>query len=201
MRLLLLLVVAVLLPVLQGCIPLVVAGAGVAALSVTDRRSTGAQLDDEAIEFKMSSRVRENFGSAQVHVNATSYNRRVLLTGEAISEEFKAKLGDLARDVPGVVSVVNEIQIASNSSASARSNDGLTTSNVKTRMFADAGGKFNANQIKVLTEANVVYLMGIVTPAEGDAAAEIARTSQGVQRVVKVFEYVDKAPELGSVAK
>ncbi|MBA2689721.1 MAG: BON domain-containing protein [Burkholderiales bacterium] len=200
-RIFLLVTVAVFITFLQGCFPLFIAGVGAGALSFTDRRSTGAQIEDEAIEIKTSNRFKEQFGSAQYQVNVTSYNRRVLLTGQAASEEIKNKLTQIAQGVQNVVSVTNEVIIAGNSSVAARSNDGLITSNVKARLVTSSGGRVNANHVKVLTENGTVYLMGIVTPAEGDAAAEIARTSSGVQKVVKVFEYVDKAPELGTAAK
>jgi osmotically-inducible protein OsmY len=186
---------------LQGCFPLVAAGVGTAAVSLADRRTTGAQIDDEAIEGKASSRFREQFGSAHYQVNVTSYNRRVLLTGQAATEETKNKLAEIAKNVPNVVSVVNEVVVADSSSFGSRSNDGLITSNVKARFLTNSGGQFAPNHVKVTTENNVVYLMGLVTPAEGEAAAEVARTSSGVQKVVKVFEYIDKAPEAGTAAK
>jgi osmotically-inducible protein OsmY len=186
---------------LQGCFPLVAVGVGAGALSIADRRTTGAQIDDEAIEEKASSRFREQFGSAQYQVNVTSYNRRVLLTGQAATEEIKNKLADIAKNVPNVVSVVSEVLVAGSSSFGSRSNDGLITSNVKARFLTNNGGQFSPNHVKVTTENNVVYLMGLVTPAEGEAAAEVARTSSGVEKVVKVFEYLDTAPTPGTAAK
>jgi osmotically-inducible protein OsmY len=120
-------------------------------------------------------------------VNPISYNRRVLLTGEAPTEEMKKQIGDEIRSIPSVADVVNEVQVAGGSSLAARGNDGLITSNVKFRMVNNPA--FSVNHIKVVTEAGTVYLMGIVTQAEGDAAAEIARTTSGARGVVKVFEY------------
>ena len=186
---------------LQGCFLLVAAGVGAGALSIADRRTTGAQIDDEAIEEKAASRFREQFGSAQYQVNVTSYNRRVLLTGQATTEEIKNKLAQIAKDVQNVVNVTNEVIVADSSSFGSRSNDGLITSNVKARFLTNNGGQFSPNHVKVTTENNTVYLMGIVTQAEGDAAAEVARTSSGVQKVVKVFEYVHNAPAPGTAAK
>ena len=186
---------------LQGCFPLVAVGVGAGALSIADRRTTGAQIDDEAIEEKASSRFREQFGSAHYQVNVTSYNRRVLLTGQAATEETKNKLAEITKNVPNVVSVVNEVVVAGTSSFGSRSNDGLITSNVKARFLTNSGGQFAPNHVKVTTENNVVYLMGLVTSAEGEAAAEVARNSSGVEKVVKVFEYIDKAPEPGTAAK
>ena len=197
----LLIACALLLTTLQGCFLLVAAGVGAGAVSIADRRTTGAQIDDEVIEEKTVSRFREQFGSAHYQVNATSYNRRVLLTGQATTEEIKNKLAQIAKDVPNVVNVTNEVIVAGSSSFGSRGNDGLITSNVKARFLTNNGGQFSPVHVKVTTENNAVYLMGIVTQAEGDAAAEVARTSSGVQKVVKVFEYVDKAPAPGTAAK
>lgn len=201
MRTLMIVCALLLMSALQGCFLLVAGGVGAAAISIADRRTTGAQIDDEAIEAKAASRFKEQFGSAQFQVNVTSYNRRVLLTGQAATEDIKNKLTQIAKDVPNVVNVTNEVVVADSSSFGSRSNDGLITSNVKARFLTSNGGQFSPNHVKVTTENNVVYLMGIVTPAEGDAAAEVARTSSGVQKVVKVFEYVDKAPGPGTAAK
>ena len=175
------------MPLLQACVPLAVTGATAAALMATDRRSPGIYIEDETIEWKAVGQIRDaRFATA--HVNPTSYNRRVLLTGEAPTEEMKKEIERWVRAVPHVKEVMSEIQVAGASSLAARGNDSLITSNVKARMVNN--GKFSPSHVKVLTEANVVYLMGLVTPAEGEAAADVARTTQGVSRVVKVFEYV-----------
>ena len=178
---------AALLPLLQGCFPVVATGVGACAALVSDRRTSGTYVEDEGIEWKVSSRIRERFGSS-AHVNVTSYNRNVLLTGEAPSENMRAQLNEVVAGVENVRGVVNEVVVGPNSTLSARANDTLITSNVKAR-FVDAG-RFSAHNVKVVTEANVVFLMGIVTRAEADAAAEVARTSQGVRKVVRVFEYI-----------
>ncbi len=170
---------------LSGCFPVVVAGAGTAAVMANDRRTTGVQVEDENIELKIS---QLDFGKS--HINSTSYNGRVLLTGEAYDEALRSSIEQKVRAVPSVKDVINEIQVAGNSSYSARSNDTLITSNVKTRMINNP--RFNVLHIKVITEANTVYLMGLVTPEEGDAAVEVARTTSGVNRVVKAFEYIGK---------
>ena len=171
----------------QGCIPVIVGGTGMAVAMVSDRRSSGTYLEDEGIEWKVSARIRERLGDG-VHVNVTSYNRNVLLTGEAPSETVRGQLDGIVAGVEHVRGVINEVAIAPNSALTARGNDTLITSNVKAR-FVDAG-RFSAHNVKVVTEANVVFLMGIVTRAEADAAAEVARTSQGVRKVVRVFEYI-----------
>ena len=181
-----LIVLASAVPVLQGCFPLAVTGVGAAAVMASDRRTTGTYLEDETIEWKVIGKVRERFSAA--HVNATSFNRRVLLTGEAPVEEAKQQIEEAVRTIANVRDVTNELQVAGASSLASRGNDALITSNVKTRMVNN--GKFSPLHVKVVTEAGVVYLMGLVSPQEGDAAVEIARTTSGVSRVVKVFEYV-----------
>ena len=173
---------------LQGCFPLAVTGVGTAALVATDRRTAGTYLEDETIEWKVFGRLREGFPGA--HVNATSYNRRVLLTGEAPTEEMKKKAEEAVRAIDNVKEVTNELQVAGASSLASRGSDSLITSNVKARMVNN--GRFSPQHVKVLTEAGVVYLMGLVTQQEGDAAVDIARNTSGVVRVVKVFEYTGK---------
>ena len=183
------LALAAALPVLQGCAPLAVgAAAGGALVMAGDRRTTGIYIEDENIEWKALARIREVVPAA--HVNATSYNRKVLLTGEAPSDAEKKKVEDAVRAVPSVVDVTNEVQVAGASSLASRGSDSLITSNVKVRMVNN--GKFSPNHVKVITEGGTVYLMGLVSQAEGDAAAEVARTTSGVTRVVKVFEYIKK---------
>ena len=178
---------AAVLPQLQGCAPLAVgAAAGGAVMMVGDRRTTGIYIEDENIEWKALARIREVAPSA--HVNATSYNRKVLLTGEATNDQEKKRIETEVRAVPSVLDVTNEIQVAGASSLASRGSDSLITSNVKVRMVNN--GKFSPQHVKVVTEAGTVYLMGLVSAAEGDAAADIARTTSGVTRVVKVFEYI-----------
>jgi len=173
---------------LPGCIPLAVTGAaGTAVFMSGDRRTTGIYIEDENIELKFLG-LKDRFNNA--HINATSYNRHVLLTGEAPDEATRSKAEADARAIANVKEVTNEIQVSGNSSLASRGSDALITSNVKTRMVNNP--KFSANHVKVVTEAGTVYLMGLVTPEEGDAAVDIARTTSGVVRVVKVFEYIGK---------
>jgi osmotically-inducible protein OsmY len=173
---------------LQGCFPLAITGMGTAAMMATDRRTPGIYIEDETIEWKAVAQLRDGRYSG-THVNPTSYNRRVLLTGEAPSDELKKAVEAAVRSVLNVKDVMNEVQVAGASSLASRGSDALITSNVKARMVSN--GKFSPTHVKVLTEAGVVYLMGLVTMAEGDAAAEVARTTSGVNRVVKAFEYVN----------
>jgi osmotically-inducible protein OsmY len=181
-----LIVLACAVPALQGCFPLAVTGVGAAAVMVSDRRTTGTYIEDESIEWKVIGKVRDRFRNA--HVNAVSFNRRVLLTGEAPDEEAKKQIEEAVRSIDNVKDVVNELQVAGASSLASRGNDALVTSNVKARMVNN--GKFSPVHVKVVTEAGAVFLMGLVSVQEGDAAVEIARTTSGVSRVVKVFEYV-----------
>ncbi len=176
------------LPVLQGCIPLIVGGAiGAGALLVSDRRPSGAYVLDQRIEItaikQISGRYRDNS-----HINVVSYNGNVLLSGEAADEKVKSEAEAIVRTIDGVKTVFNEVTIAGNSSLGSRSNDTAITAKVKTRFLSNAG-RFSPNHVKVVTENSVVYLMGIVTKSEADAAAEVTSTTTGVQRVVKLFEY------------
>ena len=173
---------------LQGCVGLAAfTGMGTAALLASDRRTTGIYIEDESIEWKALARVRELGTGA--HVNVTSFNRRVLITGEAPTDDVKKRVEDSLRGITNVKEVTNEMVVAGASSLASRGNDALVTSNVKARMVNN--GKVAPLHVKVITEAGVVYLMGLVTPAEADAAVEIARTTSGVSRVVKVFEYLN----------
>ena len=173
---------------LSGCVPLVIAGAAGTALVVADRRSVGAQTDDEAIELKMANNIGAGYGEL-VHVNVTSYNGIVLLTGEVPTAELKRSIEEIAKSTAKVRTLHDELSIAPVSSIGARTNDSYITSKVKAR-FVEAN-KFASNHVKVVTERQVVYLMGLVRHAEADAAAQIAATTSGVVRVVKLFEYID----------
>ena len=172
-------------PLLQGCFPIIAGGAAAGVLMADDRRTTGVYIEDENIEWKSLARLHEHFKGA--HINATSFNLRVLLTGEVADDETKKKVEEAVRAIPSVKDVANELAVGGNSSLTSRGNDSLITTNVKARMVNN--GKFSPNHIKVVTEAGIVYLMGLVSQAEGDAAVEIARSTSGVSRVVKVFEY------------
>jgi osmotically-inducible protein OsmY len=178
---------------LQGCVPLIAGGAGATVLAIEDRRTAGAQTEDKEIDLRGESRINERLGD-KAHVNVTSYNRNVLLTGEAPDAAAKAQIEKIVREIANVRGVVNEIQIAGVSSYSSRGNDTYITSKVKAR-FIDGHSGFSANHVKVVTESNAVYLLGLVTRAEAEAAVEIARTTGGVQKVVRVFEYIAAQPK------
>jgi osmotically-inducible protein OsmY len=187
--------IAASVPALQGCLPVAAVGVGATALLVSDRRTSGAYLEDEGIELRASNRIEERFHGT-VHFNITSFNRNTLLTGEAPNQATKDEMANIVSGVDNVRSVVNEVQIAGISSLGARSNDTYLTGKVKAR-FIDAN-TFPAHVVKVVTEAGTVYLLGIVSQREGDRASEIASTTGGVHKVVRVFEYVtrEKAWEL-----
>ncbi|MCC6194196.1 MAG: BON domain-containing protein [Burkholderiales bacterium] len=185
-NLLLALLALALLPSLTACVAVVAAGAGGAALVATDRRTTGTQVDDQAIELKVSEQANTLYGE-RIHLNVTSYNGVVLLTGEVPDQGAWASVGNIAKTTPKVRIVHTELVVGPPTELSQRSNDTYITSKVKARMIE--ANKFPPNAVKVVTERGVVYLMGIVSKAEGAAAGEVAATTDGVVKVVKVFEY------------
>jgi osmotically-inducible protein OsmY len=175
---------------LSGCAAVVLGGAVGTALVVTDRRTAGTQLEDQNIELKAGTRIRESVGD-RGHINTTSYNRMVLLTGEVQSEADRGAVEQAVGRIEGVRSVVNELAVMGASSMTARSNDTILTSKVKAS-FIDAKD-LQAGALKVVTERGVVYLMGRVTEREANRATDLARGVSGVQKVVKVFEVLTEA--------
>ena len=177
---------------LQACAEaLIVGGVAAGVVLAADRRQAEVMFSDQRIEFSASSKVDDAL-KGQGHVNVTSYNYTVLLTGEVPTAQAKADAEKAVTQVPNVKTVVNELQIAGTSSAASRSNDAYITSKVKSNFLGN--GKFKTTDIKVITEASVVYLLGLVTREEADAATEVARGTGGVQKVVRVFEYVTPSP-------
>lgn len=189
-RLALPLLLAALVPSLQACFPVVAGGVTAGVLMATDRRSSGTYVEDEGIELKAANRISDLLKD-RGHVNVTSYNRKVLLTGEVPSEDLKAQAEQAAAAVPNVQAITNDLQVAGVSALSSRSNDAYITSKVKAR-FIDAQ-RFAANHVKVVTEAGTVYLLGMVTEGEAKAAVEVARTTAGVRKVVNVLEIITVA--------
>jgi osmotically-inducible protein OsmY len=173
---------------LQGCFPVVATGVGAGALMAQDRRTSGAYIEDETIENKAMSRIGNQYKD-KVHVNVTSFNRNVLVSGEVPSEAIKIEIGKLVIGIENVRNVNNELVASGISSLTSRGSDSLVTSNVKLRFMNN--DRFSVHHVKVITENGKVFLMGIVTRAEADAATEIASTTSGVQHVVKLFEYLD----------
>lgn len=177
-------------PGIAGCVAAAGAGAAAGATAAHDRRSTGAFVDDQIIEVKALKLFAEDPGlNEQAHLNVISVNNVVLLTGEVPSETLRERAAALARGINKVRRVHNEIAIAAPSSLLSRSSDTVITGKVKVALLGD--DESSALRIKVATERGIVYLLGVVTRGEGDGAAEVARRVGGVQRVVKLFEYVD----------
>jgi len=182
---------------LTGCAALLVGSAVVGgSLMATDRRTSGAQIEDQSIEFKSSTRVRDVLGD-RGHVNVTSYNRLVLLSGEVPTEADKAAIEQSVSKVDGVRTTVNELAVMTASSLSNRSNDALVTSKVKATLV-DAGD-ISANAFKVVTERGTVFLMGRVTEREAERASDLTRSISGVQKVVRVLEVITD-DELAQIA-
>lgn len=189
MRIVSLLLLSLMAASLQGCVPVVAVGVGAGVMMAQDRRTSGAYVEDQAIETKAFDRIGKIYRENDVHVNVTSFNRNVLISGEVPSETVKADIGKLVRDLENVRNVNNELAVSGVSSLTARSSDSLITSDVKLRFVQDK--RFNADHVKVVTENGTVFLMGIVKHAEANAATEVASTTGGVQRVVRLFEYLD----------
>ncbi len=174
---------------LSGCAPLIVGGAVMTGIVATDRRTTGAQVEDEGIELKVASAVRQELGD-RVHLNVTSFNRKVLLSGEARTAADKERAEKLAQSQENVQSVVNDLAVQAPSSLTQRSKDTVTTSQVKAA-FIDAKD-LQVNSIKVVTERGIVYLMGRVTAREATRATDIVRKIGGVSKVIRVFEEISE---------
>ena len=175
---------------LTGCLPLLAGGAlAGGALVAIDRRTSGAQLEDEGIELRAMSRLRDTIGS-RARVSVTSYNRQVLLTGEVLNEQDKKAVEQVITRVENVTSVVNELAVINSPTLVQRSSDVLITGQVKA-LLVDSKDLF-ANAFKVVTERGTVYLMGRVTQREADRATEIVRGARGVQKVVRLLEIISE---------
>lgn len=179
-----LLVAATLAGSLSACAPLILGGAAVSAMVAVDRRTSGAQLEDEGIELRAASRLRDAVPAG--HINVNSYNRMLLVTGEVPNEQAKQLVEQLAGRVDNVKSVVNELAVRGTSNLSERSSDTLITGKVKASLVDEKSLYVGA--FKVVTERGIVYLMGRVTKGEADRATQIVRSISGVQRVVRIFE-------------
>jgi len=188
MRIVSLLLLVLLSGSLQGCFPVVAVGVGTGVMMAQDRRTSGAYVEDQAIESKASDRIGKQYKD-NVHVNVTSFNRNVLISGEVPTDAVKTEIGKLASGIENVRNVNNELVVSGLTSLTSRGSDSLITSNVKIRFVDDK--RFKADHVKVVTENGTVFLMGIVRHVEADAATEVASTTGGVQRVVKLFEYLD----------
>ncbi len=188
-RTLLLLLVLAFTPFLGGCAALVVGGAVTVASVADDRRTTGTVLDDQSFETRALFRVKNRFGE-RAHVSITSFNRHVLISGEADTPEIKAGIEAEVRATGPIRVLHNEMVVGPQASLASIANDTRLTGLVKSRMITELGLR-PANHVKVVTESGVVYLLGLVSRAEGEAAARVAAATAGVARVVKLFEYLD----------
>jgi osmotically-inducible protein OsmY len=175
---------------LTACAPIIFGGAAMSALVATDRRTSGAQLEDEGIELRGAGRIRESLGD-RVHINVTSYNRQVLVTGEAPNARDKQLVEQIVSRVENVRSIVNEVAVLGSTTLTQRSSDAFITGKVKAGML-DAKDLYS-NAFKVVTERGTTYLMGLVTQREATRATDIARGTSGVLKVVRVFEIISEA--------
>lgn len=184
------LILLCLLPNLFGCAAVVVGGGAVAATAAVDRRTPGTLVEDQTIEVKATKAFYADTElNDQAHLNVTSYNTVILLTGETPTDAMRQRALELVKGIEHVTHVYNEITIAAPSSLVSRSSDSYITTKVKTKMFTNK--ELSGIHNKVVTEKGVVYLMGLVTRAESEIATEIARQTGGVQKVVKLFQYTD----------
>ena len=180
---------ATLAAALSACAPLIVGGAVVGGVMAVDRRTAGTQIEDEGIELRAANRIREALGD-RAHVNVTSYNRQVLLTGEVATAQDRQAVEQMVSQVENVRSVVNDLAVMPPSTLSQRSTDTFITGKVRASLV-DAQD-ISANSFKVVTERNTVYLMGRVSQREANRATDIARGVTDVRKVVRVFEIVSE---------
>lgn len=188
-----LLVVSLITSLLYGCAAAVVGGAATGASAVHDRRTVGTFIDDEGIELKARLAIFEDSDlNSQIHINIISINGVVLMVGQAPTEALRKRAEELISTVPKVRLIHNEMTIAAPNSYMTRSSDALITAKVKARMFSIKGHEdFDPTRVKIVTENGIVYLMGILTHEEGDTVTDAAREVGGVQKIVKLFEYLD----------
>lgn len=183
------LVLAASLAALGGCVPLMVGGVVMTGMVASDRRTSGTVVEDEGIEIKAAARIRENLGE-RVHVNVTSYNRQVLLTGEVPNAQDRQLVEQVVATVDNVRNIVNEMAVLGNSTLTQRSSDSIVTGRVKAALL-DAKDLF-ANSFKIVTERGTTYVMGRVTQREATRATEVITAQSGVQRLVRVLEIISE---------
>lgn len=188
-RLIQIALVGVALSQLYGCAAAVVGGTATGTAVALDRRTAGVFVGDQEIELRAMSRLRDALPEKTNNISTTSYNRQVLLTGQVPDEDTRKRAGEVVKDVPDVRMVFNELSVSGVTSLTSDANDLSITSKVKTRLLRDSN--VPGTKIKVVTEASVVYLMGLLTRTEASAATEIARTTAGATKVVTLFEYIN----------
>jgi len=177
---------------LQGCIEAMVVGGATGAFVAADRRQPEVVAGDERVGLTALARIGNRFGD-NTHVNVTSYNYNVLLTGEVPDAKAKSEIERIVRQIPQAKGAVNELQVAGPATLTSRGNDTYLTGRVKGAFVTE--NKFQANHVKVVTESGVVYLLGLVTHKEADDATAIARSIGGVKKVVRIFEYLTQGPK------
>ncbi|MBU6459951.1 MAG: BON domain-containing protein [Proteobacteria bacterium] len=177
-----------LLPILQGCVPIIAAGVGTGAILAQDRRSAGTVIDDKTDELAISQNISKEL-KKKASISVTVYDHKVLLTGVAINTNVKIKAGEIAQSRPGIKAVYNQVRLAVASGLVRDASDSVITSMVKARMINQKG--LNAEHVKVVTDDHIVYLMGIVTQQEANLAAQCASTTEGVSKVITLFEYMN----------
>ena len=173
---------------LSACVPVIIGGAAATGAVAADRRTSGIYVEDQNIEFKAAKKMLTNLGE-KAHVNVTSYNRNVLLTGEVPDQAAKVKAESLLKEIENIRVVTNDLVVGPKTSIGSRSNDTFITSKIKSKFVTE--NQFPANYVKIVTENGVVYLIGLANKTEADAATEIARNTDGVSKVVRVFEYIN----------
>ncbi len=177
------------LPVLSGCFPLAVTGAAVGTMAVLDRRTLGAQTEDQSIELKSLRNLNQAFANGGASITVTSFNRRVLMAGQAASEQDRQRAEDIVRNsADNIIELYNEVEIGPTASFTTHTRDTGLTARVKTALVRERN--LPANAVKVVSEASSVYLMGLVTQDEGDRAAHLSARVPGATRVVTMFEYL-----------
>lgn len=188
-----LVIIASILMFLQGCTAVIVAGGAAGIGAIHDRRTAGAMIEDETIEIKAIGKISSDSElNDRIHINITSYNSIVLLTGEAPTQELRSRAERLIRDIPKVRRIHNELILAAPSAFGSRSSDTWITTKVKTSLFKVKGVEgFDPTRVKVVTENGIVFLMGLITRAEESAVIAMTSRVGGVQRIIKVFEYID----------
>lgn len=173
---------------LNACVPILAGGMVTSAFVIADRRSSGTVLEDQEIAIRVGNRINAKYG-ADAHVNSTSFNHIVLLTGEVRNEEMRQAVEQIAKDAGGVRNVVNETAVLPFTSLADRTNDTYLADKIRARYVTD--GHFQPSVVNTIVERQEVFLLGLVTPGEAEEAARVAANTSGVVRVVKLFEYLD----------
>ena len=191
--LLLCLPLGVLLGIISGCAGLAIGGAATGASVAHDRRTAGTMVEDQAIEFKAIDALSKDPAFDNAHINVTSYNMAVLLSGEVRTPELRRRAAQIVKRIDKVSKVYNELAVAPASSLASRGTDTWITTKVKTSLFqVDGFPDFDPTRVKVVTERGIVYLMGLLRPREAEAVTSTVRRVGGVQKVVKLFEYIEQ---------